>query len=159
MIACRIPNLALAAVLVAVLEGCATAPAPDRHALGTGNAVVAAAADVVGTPYRYGGSSPHGFDCSGLVHYAHQQAGITVPRTTEALLSSARPVDLHEVRAGDVLFFQVEGKKVSHVGIYAGDDRFIHAPSSGKAVSWASWRSPYWRPRLVGVGRFDGATP
>jgi cell wall-associated NlpC family hydrolase len=64
-------------------------------------------------------------------------------------------VALANVRPGDVLFFELEGNKVSHVGIYAGAGRFIHAPSTGKKVSYASLRSPFWRSRLISAGRFD----
>jgi cell wall-associated NlpC family hydrolase len=109
---------------------------------------------MVGAPYRYGGTSPQGFDCSGLVYYAHRRAGISVPRTTGLQLHGARRVALANVRPGDVLF-ELEGNKVSHVGIYAGAGRFIHAPSTGKKVSYASLRSPFWRSRLISAGRFD----
>lgn len=153
------PNLhaGVVALLLLAAQGCATSPpsrgieAGDDH----GTAVKDAATRVVGTPYRYGGSTPRGFDCSGLVYYAHRQAGISVPRTTGAQMRGARPVPLDELRAGDLLFFELEGKKVSHVGIYAGAGRFIHAPSSGKRVSYASRQSPFWRTRLIGAGRFD----
>jgi cell wall-associated NlpC family hydrolase len=143
--------------LMMVAQGCATTT-PSRAVdpgVYDGDAVVAAAAGVVGAPYRYGGSSPRGFDCSGLVYYAHRQAGISVPRTTQAQLRRARPVSLDQLRNGDLLFFELEGKKVSHVGIYAGAGRFIHAPSSGKRVSYANWQSPFWRNRMMGAGRFD----
>ena len=119
-----------------------------------GDPVVAAAARVAGAPYRYGGYTPRGFDCSGLVYYAHRQVGISVPRTTAGQQRHARRVSLDNLRAGDVLFFRLEGKKVSHVGIYAGSGNFIHAPSTGKYVSYASLTSEFWRSRLVGAGRF-----
>lgn len=141
--------------LLASTQGCvSTAPVPQGGPVGGGEAVAAAARSVLGAPYRYGGRSPRGFDCSGLVHYAHQQAGIAVPRTTLAQRRAARPVSLADLRPGDVLFFDLDGSKVSHVGIYAGRGRFIHAPSSGKRVAYAGWRSPYWRHRLVAAGRF-----
>ena len=144
-------------LLVGAAQGCATTHPAGGIEAGSdhGAAVRDAAARVVGAPYRYGGSTPQGFDCSGLVYYAHRQAGIPVPRTTGAQLRGARPVPLDELRVGDVLFFELEGKKVSHVGIYAGAGRFIHAPSSGKRVSYASRRSPFWRTRLMGAGRFE----
>jgi probable lipoprotein NlpC len=149
-------RLGLVWLLIAVGQGCA-GPTPggvihaqDDH----DNSVVAAARRAVGAPYRYGGFTPRGFDCSGLVYYAYRQAGISVPRTTGALLRAARPVPLDDLRAGDVLFFELEGKKVSHVGIYAGTGSFIHAPSSGKQVSYASLRSEFWRSHLTAVGRF-----
>lgn len=153
----EILRIGMVTLLLLAGQGCATrAPPRAAQALGGGDdPVVAAAAKMVGVPYRYGGSSPRGFDCSGLVHYAHRQAGITVPRTTGALLDRARPVRSADLRPGDLLFFELDGNKVSHVGIYAGADRFIHAPSTGKRVSWASLRSPFWSSRFIGAGRFD----
>lgn len=144
-------------LLVLAAQGCASTSSLRDGAAGSdhGTAVKDAAARVVGAPYRYGGSTPRGFDCSGLVYYAHRQAGISVPRTTDAQLRRARPVPLHDLRAGDLLFFELEGKKVSHVGIYAGAGRFIHAPSTGKRVSYASSHSPFWRRRLISAGRFE----
>jgi cell wall-associated NlpC family hydrolase len=154
-----IKYLFLGIVLLALLasaQGCAST-APARGADGghsSGDSVVAAAEGVVGTPYRYGGRTPAGFDCSGLVYFAHRRAGISVPRTTGAQLRHARPVSLTDLRPGDVLFFELDGKKVSHVGIYAGAGDFVHAPSTGKTVSYASLRSPFWHGRLIGAGRF-----
>jgi cell wall-associated NlpC family hydrolase len=153
----KILRIGVVALLVLAGQGCAT-KAPPRAAQpvsGGDDPVVAAAAEMVGVPYRYGGSTPRGFDCSGLVYYAHRQAGITVPRTTGALLHRARPVRVAELRPGDLLFFELDGKKVSHVGIYAGANRFIHAPSTGKHVSWASLQSAFWSSRFIGAGRFD----
>ncbi len=107
----------------------------------------------VGTPYRYGGSSPQrGFDCSGLVYYSYSKAGLEVPRTTGGLYDSTFPVDPRALRQGDLLFFSIKGK-VAHVGIYVGKGKFVHAPSSGKSVSYASLENPYWREHLVRAGR------
>jgi len=157
MLNSRFVRTGVVALLALLGIGCAgTAPvlAPEPSD-GEAHAVVSAATRVLGSPYRYGGYSPRGFDCSGLVYYAHRQAGIAVPRTTQAQRRQARPVSLTALRAGDLLFFDLEGKKVSHVGIFVSPGRFIHAPSSGKAVSYASLRSQFWSSRLVGAGRFD----
>ena len=116
--------------------------------------VVNIARDMLGTPYRYGGSSPQGFDCSGLVSYAYRQAGIQVPRTSVGQYRDSLKVPLHNLQPGDLLFFRLQPPKVSHVGIYDRDGRFIHAPSSGKSVSYASLDNPYWREHLIGAGRF-----
>lgn len=114
---------------------------------------VAVAEQMIGKPYHYGGASPdRGFDCSGLVFYAFRHAGINVPRTSHTQYLDAFPVDPHALRQGDLLFFSIRGK-VSHVGIYIGGNTFIHAPSSGKAVSYASLQNPYWREHLVRAGR------
>jgi cell wall-associated NlpC family hydrolase len=123
----------------------APAAAPPR--------VVAVAQQMVGTPYRYGGNTPRGFDCSGLVHYSYTQAGRTVPRSTGAQYSGSRTVPYAQRAPGDLLFFHIDGKP-SHVGIYLGNGRFVHAPSSGKKVEYASLSNDYWSKRLVKVGRF-----
>lgn len=147
---------AVAILMVAAVSACGNLPvqtaynAPDGH---TGQQIVAAAEHVLGAPYRYGGSSPRGFDCSGLVQFAYAQAGITVPRTSQDQLRAAEPVDLAFAQPGDVLFFRLTGRKVSHVAIYAGDNLFIHSPSSGKRVSYASLDNDYWHDHLLRVGR------
>lgn len=112
------------------------------------------ARQLVGVPYRYGGSHPReGFDCSGLVYYSFANAGLRVPRTSSSQYRSVRRVGADQRMPGDLLFFRIEGK-VSHVGIYAGDGSFVHAPSSGKTVSMGRLDNPYWSERLVAVGRF-----
>jgi len=103
---------------------------------------------MVGRPYKYGGASPSGFDCSGLVHYGYQQAGVTLPRDTSQLRQASRPVKVSGLRRGDLLFFDQEGKKNSHVGIYLGDGQFVHAPSSGKHVRKDTLDGPYWKKHL-----------
>jgi len=106
----------------------------------------------VGVPYQYGGQSPSGFDCSGLVQYAYQRAGKAVPRTTGQLWSSTRTVERNSMRPGDVLFFSISGK-MSHVGLYLGDGRFVHAPSTGKTVSVESLASTYYANAFIKAGR------
>jgi cell wall-associated NlpC family hydrolase len=124
----------------------ATAPAASHPA-------VKIAEKMIGTPYHYGGASPsRGFDCSGLVYYSYRHAGIMVPRTTHLLYQDTFPVDPRALRQGDLLFFNIRGK-VSHVGIYVGGHTFVHSPSSGKVVSYASLDNPYWRKHLVSAGR------
>jgi cell wall-associated NlpC family hydrolase len=113
---------------------------------------VVVALQQVGVPYRYGGTTPNGFDCSGLVQYSYSRVGKSLPRTTNALWKSAQPVSQNQMRAGDLLFFNIAGK-MSHVGMYIGDDRFVHAPSTGKVVSVASLRSDYYRKALIRAGR------
>ncbi|MCG6967603.1 MAG: C40 family peptidase [Chromatiaceae bacterium] len=129
-------------------DGIAQPVAPLRHE------VIQVAASQVGIPYRYGGNSRRGFDCSGLVQYAHRQAGIEIPRTTESQWASARTPDRRQLLPGDLLFFDVDDKKSRHVAIYEGDGLFIHAPSSGKRVSRASLDNPYWQSRLIGTKTF-----
>ena len=147
--------LTLGVVLFA-FSGCATTPpsapassgstrpsAPDR-----GDAAAALAAKMVGKPYKYGGSSPSGFDCSGLVKYSFKHAGITLPHNTVKQRSATRLIKVAELRRGDLLFFDQEGKKNSHIGIYLGNGRFVHAPSSGKSVRNDALSNPYWKKHL-----------
>jgi cell wall-associated NlpC family hydrolase len=103
---------------------------------------------MVGKPYRFGGSSPSGFDCSGLVLYSYKQAGVALPHSTDKQRSASRVVKVAELRRGDLLFFNQEGKKHGHVGIYVGEGKFVHAPSSGKSVRSDSLDSPYWKKHL-----------
>jgi cell wall-associated NlpC family hydrolase len=143
------------------LGGCSSTPEYPERAASTPRHAPAArphpgvsiATAQVGTPYRYGGSSPRGFDCSGLVYYSYRKAGIEVPRTTRAQLHAAQRVPLSRLNPGDLLFFKLGRQPVSHVAIYAGNGRFIHAPSSGKRVSYDSMSNPYWKNRLVAAGR------
>ncbi len=137
-------------VLVSLITGCSTQQTAVSRSVGDQAVVVAL--QQVGVPYRYGGMSPRGFDCSGLVHYAYSRAGKSVPRTTGALWDHAKPVSKSQMRAGDILFFKIAGK-MSHVGMYIGGDRFVHAPSTGKQVSVASLRSGYYRKALIRAGR------
>jgi cell wall-associated NlpC family hydrolase len=116
---------------------------------------LATAVDMLGTPYRYGGASPRGFDCSGLVYYAYRKAGIQTPRTTKEQYHHTKRIQVSHLQPGDLIFFSISRDRLSHVGIYAGDGRFIHAPSSGKSVAYASLDNPYWRARLTGVGRLQ----
>ena len=149
----RIRAFALIITALALAACGSQAPVTGSRAADTpGERAAAVALDQVGAPYRYGGSTPAGFDCSGLVQYSYGKAGVAVPRTTGQLWSSAQTVDRHELRAGDLLFFNVDGK-MAHVGMYLGGQRFVHAPQSGRTVSVASLDSPFYRTALVRAGR------
>ena len=113
-----------------------------------------AARSMLGVPYRYGGVDPSGFDCSGLMQYAFNQAGVKLPRTSRDIFRISQLISPEDLQPGDLVFFAISSNKVSHVGIYADHNRFIHAPSSGKGVCYASLDNSYWRQRLVAVGRF-----
>jgi len=139
--------------------GCSSAPETRpagakrvSGALSTADQAVSVALQQVGAPYRYGGSSPAGFDCSGLVHYSYSRAGKSIPRTTATLWNSMQPVAANQLQKGDVLFFRIAGK-MSHVGMYIGGGRFVHAPSSGKMVSVASLGSDFYSDAFIRAGR------
>jgi cell wall-associated NlpC family hydrolase len=122
----------------------------------SGQRIARDAAAQIGAPYRYGGADPaQGFDCSGLVTYVYRRNGIAVPRTAAQQFAAARPLREEELRLGDLLFFRLGGPRsaVSHVGIYTGQRRFVHAPQTGRQVSAVSLDEPYLRARLAGFGR------
>ena len=121
---------------------------------GKGAEIFGIARGFLGTPYRYGGGDPSGFDCSGLVQYSHRNAGIRIPRTTTDQYAAARTINSKELKPGDVIFFRINRRKTSHVGIYAGNGQFIHAPNTGKRVSFSNLDDPYWQRRIVKTGRF-----
>lgn len=155
-------RLAFAIILVASLSACTGQPAVKSRPASAGTVTqpptsvaqqaVSIALRQVGVPYRYGGNTPSGFDCSGLVHYSYQRAGKIVPRTTTQLWNTTSAVDNDDIRVGDLLFFRFDGK-MSHVGMYVGNSRFVHAPSSGKTVSVESLSSDYYRQAFVRAGR------
>lgn len=108
----------------------------------------------VGTPYKWGGKTPAGFDCSGLVLFVYNKFGVDVPRTAHAQYREAAPVRLDRLRPGDLLFFKIDSRRISHVAIYTGNGAFVHAPRSGTSVQVATLESEYWRRYLVGAGRY-----
>ena len=120
--------------------------------LSRGETAVIVATRQVGVPYRYGGNSRQGFDCSGLVQFAWGQAGIRIPRTTSEQWQRMSRVRSGDLRKGDLLFFRIDGR-VSHVGMYMGGGRFVHAPSTGRNVSVASLKSGFYRDSFVGATR------
>ena len=124
-----------------------------------GRAVLQLAQSRIGSPYKYGGTGPDVFDCSGLVTYAHRQVGVAVPRTAAEQFAAATPVNSSDLRPGDLVFFRLDSRGVSHVGIYAGDNRFVHAPQRGGNVRMASLDDEWYRSRYAGAGRFYSELP
>lgn len=150
-----LPIFALA-VAALVLSSCGSSSKYQRNnASGNKQSVVKTAKRMLGVKYRYGGTSPNkGFDCSGLVQYSHKAAGIYLPRTTGQQYKAAKPISRRYLKAGDLVFFKTSvSRAVSHVGIYLGNSKFIHAPSSGKRVKISSMKEKYWRKRFTGAGR------
>jgi cell wall-associated NlpC family hydrolase len=114
------------------------------------------AVSLVGSPYRLGGTSPEtGLDCSGFVgHVFRQAAGVELPRDSRAISRAAQPVARTELQPGDLVFFNTLNRAFSHVGIYLGDDRFVHAASSRTgAVMVSDLGNPYWQQRFDGARR------
>ncbi|MGF6147135.1 Probable endopeptidase Spr precursor [Kingella potus] len=111
--------------------------------------------DLVGTPYRWGGSSDTGFDCSGMVQYVYKNAiGINLPRSSRDMAAASRTISTRELQSGDLVFFNTSGRGISHVGLYLGGGKFLHAPRSGSTVQTESLSSPYYAKRLVKAGTF-----
>jgi cell wall-associated NlpC family hydrolase len=116
-------------------------------------AAVRVASSMIGVPYRYGGRSPSGFDCSGLVVYSYARAGLSgLPHSARALERRARKISVDALEPGDLLFFDLEPRK-AHVGIFVGDRSFVHAPSPGGRVERVSFDHVYWSPRIQRAGR------
>jgi murein DD-endopeptidase len=139
-------------ICAAALSGCATVQ-PPTSSPSIGTDIAAHAISLVGRPYLYGGTGPEAFDCSGLVHFVHDELGIATPRTTTEQFAAARPIPLDQLATGDLLFFRIDGPNVSHVGIYVGSGRFAHAPQTGRPVELRTLDDAFFRQRLIGAGR------
>jgi cell wall-associated NlpC family hydrolase len=133
----------------------AAATVPVIDAIDRASSVALQALAHLGTPYRVGGLSPQtGFDCSGLVAYVYREgAGLALPRNTFDLSHLGAPVERAALRPGDLVFYNTQRREYSHVGIYLGEDRFIHAPASGGEVRVESLRADYWVRRYNGARR------
>ena len=117
-------------------------------------AVVGLSKRYLGAPYRWGGRSPNGFDCSGFLNYIFEQTGIDLPRTTFAMFTAGTPVPNDQLQAGDVLFFQTVSAGPSHAGVYLGDGRFIHVSSGQSRVTISAMADPYYTARYLGARRY-----
>lgn len=168
-------SLAASVALSMLLAGCASTPPASPPPLGdiagpgtldtpmpppqggadmsVGSEIVIRAISLLGAPYRYGGSGPTAFDCSGLVQFIHHELGIEVPRTAAEQYRAADPIRLDDIEPGDLLFFRISGKRISHVAIYAGSGRFVHAPQTGRPIELRTLDDGYYKPRLAGAGR------
>jgi cell wall-associated NlpC family hydrolase len=158
----KIPIFALTITMLGLVSACssqpvgsAARPLSEKNVVrgqSVGERAASVALEQVGVPYRYGGATTSGFDCSGLVQYSYRLAGKNVPRTTGQQWSSTTTVGRDDLQAGDLLFFSIEGK-MSHVGMYVGRQQFVHAPSSGRTVTVAKLTSPFYASALVRAGR------
>jgi len=145
------------AILALWLNACSSYPTSAHRNPATtakANQLIEIAQGLVGTPYKYGGRSPGtGFDCSGFVYYTHHRIGFELPRTSQAQYRASTPIARTQLSPGDLVFFRISRNKISHVGIYLGDDEFVHAPSSGKKVRINSLDEPYWDKHFIRGGR------
>jgi cell wall-associated NlpC family hydrolase len=137
-------------------RGASLLAAADRHLTVT-RELVMQALGFLGIRYKYGGSSPDtGFDCSGLVRYVVNQAiGLALPRDARAISLLGSTIETAELQPGDLVFFNTMRKPFSHVGIYVGEQRFIHAPASGGTVELVNMTERYWQSRFDGARRLS----
>ncbi len=149
--------------VLAVFAGCST-PAPrilpvppptGVNGPSLGDEIVLRAMAQIGTVYRYGGADLEGFDCSGLVYFIHQALGLQAPRTAQQQFESSRRIARGELAPGDLVFFRFQGPRITHVGIYAGAGRFVHAPQSGRTVELKSLDDTYYARHFAGGGRLS----
>lgn len=121
--------------------------------------LVSTALDVLGVKYKYGGESPNtGFDCSGLVSYAAEKSlGLKLPRRSADMARLGVSVKRSELKKGDLVFFNTRGARYSHVGIYLGNQKFVHAPRTGAVVRIEDMTISYWKKRYNGARRLVAA--
>ena len=151
-----------ALVLGVLVAGCSTTPhkgsptqsTPPRLTAEQANEVTLIAIGLVGTPYRYGGNTPSGgFDCSGLINYVYRaKAAVSPPRSVSGLVQWGATVSPEDVQTGDLAIFG-QGSGASHAGIYVGEGRFVHAPSTGGEVRLDHLKSTYWAKQQVAFRR------
>ena len=117
------------------------------------NEIVRTAQRYIGVPYRWGGESPRtGFDCSGLTMVVYRLNGLDLPRTSARQWQAGTPIRRSQLAKGDLVFFATSGgRRVSHVGIYAGNDNFLHAPGKGRNIRISSLSSKYYKSRFLGA--------
>ena len=122
---------------------------PSAAQLDRGKRVAQLAQQQEGVPYQYGGHTPRGFDCSGLVYYVYGRLGVSLPRTAASQYDHTQRIAQSDLKPGDLVFFL----NANHVGIYVGDGWFIHAPETGKPVGGAWLNTGYWHDNYYGAGR------
>lgn len=151
----------LATGLVLLLAGCSSGASSgavvqpsDGLSPAKRSEIVLAALGHLDTPYVYGGTDANGLDCSALVQRVYRHVGKSVPRSSREQARVARRVSRSRMQPGDVVFFAINGRQISHVGIYIGDGRFVHAPNSRSRVRIEPLDNPYWQPRLRFAGHF-----
>ncbi|KWF99037.1 C40 family peptidase [Burkholderia cepacia] len=123
--------------------------------------VVVGALNMIGVRYRWGGNSPDsGLDCSGFVRYVFQDTlGMSLPRRAEEMSRVGEKVSMSNLKPGDLVFFNTMRRTFSHVGIYIGDNKFVHSPSTGSTIRVDDLDSGYWEKRFTGARRLESEFP
>ncbi len=144
---------AIAAFFVVIPESYAAARIPRLGKDHVRAEIVRTAHGFIGIPYRWGGTSEKsGFDCSGLTMVVYRQNGLNLPRVSSSQFQAGRPIPRNAIQNGDLVFFATRNpRQVSHVGIYIGNGRFIHAPAPGRSVTVEQLSNPYFRSRFMGA--------
>ena len=147
----------LGIALAMLLTGCAGFGGGDipEQISDTRQTIVFEATGQIGRPYRYGGTTPDGFDCSGLTRYVYAQAGVSLPRSTREQHDAGKTIKINQAQPGDLLFYRFgrSGGNVDHVAIYLGNGEAVHAPATGRTVIVASVGDPWWEKRFVNAVR------
>lgn len=151
--------LATLFLLVLVLPSCVPSQWQYRNIPLKRKQIVNTATQYIGTPYRHGGTTPSGFDCSGYVFFVYNKNGIQIPRSTAQQYTKGQKIPYRMAQPGDLLFFRINMNEISHVGIFVGNDTFVHAPSSGKHVRYDSIKNPYWQKRFYGAVSYFKTMP
>jgi cell wall-associated NlpC family hydrolase len=142
-------------LLAAAVPGCGYSWHGQMYGTGERGRIVRTAQRYLGVQYRHGGATPSGFDCSGYVMYVYEKNGILLPRSVQSQYQVGKRIRFTQAKPGDLVFFRTSQKnKLSHVGIYLGGKQFIHAPRTGKKVSYADMGKPYWKKRYIGAVTF-----
>nr|WP_175801021.1 C40 family peptidase [Burkholderia anthina] len=123
--------------------------------------VVVSALNMIGVRYRWGGNSPDsGLDCSGFVRYVFQDTlGMSLPRRAEEMSRVGEKVSMSNLKPGDLVFFNTMRRTFSHVGIYIGDNKFVHSPSTGSTIRVDDLDNGYWEKRFTGARRIESEFP
>lgn len=136
-----------------------TQPSADAGGVPARASAVATAESLLGAPYRSGGTEPDGFDCSGFVQYVFARAGLALPRSVREQWQAGTPIDRANIEAGDLVFFAIGGREVSHVGIALDAGAFVHAPSTRGVVRVERLEAEYWSRRYAGARRVTETGP
>lgn len=151
----RLLSLVAASITLLLASGCSTLPSASQSSSqlpdnARGNDVVMFALSLLETEYRFGGKNPEaGLDCSGMVNYVFGKvAGVALGGSAADIARKGRPVSMAQLRPGDLVFFNTANRPHSHVGIYIGDARFVHAPSTNGKVRTDSLRSGWFAKRF-----------
>jgi cell wall-associated NlpC family hydrolase len=146
-------KLMIAPLLILTLLFTLITPINSAEAAYSADKIVNIGKKYIGTKYKYGGTTPKGFDCSGFVRYTFKiAAGVTLPRTAADMYRKGKAVHKSKLQKGDLVFFSTYKKGASHAGIYIGNNQFIHA-SSSKGVKIDSLNSSYWKNKYIGAKR------